>query len=127
MAYSHIPVRQGAGSCGCIRRIRVALGACWPGRQASRRPALRSGDAVQVPRRLLVRGNTSVFDREPPALARDPWPYAGAAVALIVFTPVIVWNVQHLVASLAFQNGRATGAYLQPLMPLATVAGIAVC
>ncbi|MFG1320084.1 glycosyltransferase family 39 protein [Xanthobacter autotrophicus] len=56
-----------------------------------------------------------------------PWPYAGAAVALIVFTPVIVWNVQHLVASLAFQSGRATGAYLQPLMPLATVAGIAVC
>lgn len=55
-----------------------------------------------------------------------PWPYAGAAVALAVFAPVIVWNVEHQFASLAFQGGRAAGAHLQPLMPLVSVAGIAV-
>ncbi|MFG1301746.1 glycosyltransferase family 39 protein [Xanthobacter sp. V3C-3] len=56
----------------------------------------------------------------------SPWPYAGAAVALAMFTPVIVWNVQHQFASLAFQGSRATGAHLQLLMPLVSVAGIAV-
>jgi len=42
-------------------------------------------------------------------LAR-PEPYVGVAVALLVFAPVIVWNVQHGWASFAFQSTeRAAG------------------
>jgi 4-amino-4-deoxy-L-arabinose transferase-like glycosyltransferase len=40
-----------------------------------------------------------------------PWPYAGAAVALAVFTPVLVWNAGHDWASLRFQSvGRLENA-----------------
>jgi 4-amino-4-deoxy-L-arabinose transferase-like glycosyltransferase len=35
-----------------------------------------------------------------------PWPWAAALVALAIFAPVIVWNVQHDWASLRFQFGR---------------------
>lgn len=38
---------------------------------------------------------------------RDPWPYAGAAVALVLFAPVAVWNAGHGWASFAKQGGRA--------------------
>ena len=36
----------------------------------------------------------------------SPWAWAGVAVALAVFAPVIVWNVQHDWASFTFQGAR---------------------
>jgi dolichol-phosphate mannosyltransferase len=36
----------------------------------------------------------------------SPWAWAGVAVALAVFAPVIAWNVQHDWASFAFQGAR---------------------
>ncbi|MBL8302047.1 MAG: glycosyltransferase family 39 protein, partial [Ideonella sp.] len=46
-----------------------------------------------------------------------PWPYAGAVLALAVFSPVLVWNAQHGWASFAFQGtrlsaGGSAGDYL---------------
>ncbi|MBV8879781.1 MAG: glycosyltransferase family 39 protein [Planctomycetaceae bacterium] len=35
---------------------------------------------------------------------RTPWPYLGALTALIVFSPVLIWNATHDWASLRFQS-----------------------
>ena len=53
-------------------------------------------------------------------------PWFALAVALLVFSPVLVWNAQHGWASLAFQGGRAEGLRFQPLAPLATLGGEAL-
>jgi 4-amino-4-deoxy-L-arabinose transferase-like glycosyltransferase len=37
---------------------------------------------------------------------RSPWPYLGAALALVMFAPVIVWNATHGWISFAWQFGR---------------------
>ncbi|MCW3473059.1 glycosyltransferase family 39 protein [Limobrevibacterium gyesilva] len=58
-------------------------------------------------------------------LAR-PQPYLAAALALLVFSPVLVWNAQHGWASFAFQGGRAGGASFRPFGPIATLAGEAL-
>lgn len=36
-----------------------------------------------------------------------PWPYAGVALAFLVFLPFIIWNAEHHWLSFAFQAGRA--------------------
>ena len=46
--------------------------------------------------------------REDRVWLRRPQPYAAAAVALLLASPVIIWNVQHDFASVRFQAGRAT-------------------
>lgn len=55
-----------------------------------------------------------------------PWPYAGAAVALVAFLPVIVWNQEHGWLSFAFQAGRARADGVALLGPVKTVAGQAL-
>lgn len=55
-----------------------------------------------------------------------PWPYAGGVIALVVFSPVIIWNVRNGFASLAFQSERAAAAGFHPLMAVMVVAGIAL-
>ncbi|MEI9887456.1 MAG: glycosyltransferase family 39 protein [Rhizomicrobium sp.] len=42
---------------------------------------------------------------------RHPAPYAGLAVALLIFAPVLVWNAGHAWASFAFQGERAVPSY----------------
>lgn len=37
---------------------------------------------------------------------RQPWPYAGAVLALAIFSPVIVWNADHGWVSFIFQSAR---------------------
>jgi hypothetical protein len=55
--------------------------------------------------------------------ARRPWlarpqPYAGAALALLIVSPVLIWNVEHNWASFAFQAGRGAPTHgLHPLGP----------
>jgi 4-amino-4-deoxy-L-arabinose transferase-like glycosyltransferase len=43
---------------------------------------------------------------------RSVWPYAGAAIGIVMFVPVVFWNAAHDWISFAFQFGRAgSGAF----------------
>jgi 4-amino-4-deoxy-L-arabinose transferase-like glycosyltransferase len=53
----------------------------------------------------------------------SPWPYAGFALAILLFLPVIVWNAQHDWASFAFQAGRARLQEIKPWAPFQVLAG----
>ena len=55
-----------------------------------------------------------------------PEPYVAVAVALAVFSPVLIWNASHGWASFAFQGDRAAGLRLRPLLPLQTLGGEAL-
>ena len=56
-----------------------------------------------------------------------PQPYLAVTVAALVFSPVIIWNIQHGWASFAFQGSRATaGARLHPWAPLGVLGGEAL-
>jgi 4-amino-4-deoxy-L-arabinose transferase-like glycosyltransferase len=64
-------------------------------------------------------------------LLLTPWlrrkqPYLAAALALLVFSPVLIWNATHAWASFAFQGDRALGIRIRPLMPVETLAGEAL-
>jgi hypothetical protein len=50
-------------------------------------------------------------------------PYIAAGIALIIFSPVYIWNAQHHWASFDFQAARAGGWHLHALAPLTTLAG----
>lgn len=43
---------------------------------------------------------------------RSPWPYAGGALALLVFLPNLSWNAAHGWTTVAFQFGRLEGTHL---------------
>src|SRR5690606_20800118 len=45
----------------------------------------------------------------------SPWLYAGGAIALVVFLPVVVWNAQHDWISFRFQFGRVGEWRLTPV------------
>jgi 4-amino-4-deoxy-L-arabinose transferase-like glycosyltransferase len=55
-----------------------------------------------------------------------PQPYIAAAVALLLFLPVILWNAEHHWASFSFQGERAAGTRFHPWNPLITLAGEAL-
>ncbi|MGE4482130.1 glycosyltransferase family 39 protein [Acidocella sp.] len=55
-----------------------------------------------------------------------PWPWLGVLLALLLFSPVVIWNAQHHWASFDYQGGRATGLRLRPLMPLSIWGGEAL-
>jgi 4-amino-4-deoxy-L-arabinose transferase-like glycosyltransferase len=57
---------------------------------------------------------------------RRPEPYLAAALALLVFSPVLIWNAMHGWVSFAFQGDRALGLRFRPLMPLQTLSGEAL-
>ncbi len=40
-----------------------------------------------------------------------PWPYAAAAVALLIFSPFIIWNIAHDFAHLDFIRNATSGKY----------------
>jgi hypothetical protein len=56
---------------------------------------------------------------------KRPQPYAAAAVALVLFLPVLVWNARNGWISFAFQGGRV-GGHFYPLGPLAALGGAAL-
>jgi 4-amino-4-deoxy-L-arabinose transferase-like glycosyltransferase len=58
-------------------------------------------------------------------LAR-PEPYVAGLLALLVFSPVIVWNATHHWASFAFQGDRAAGLRFRPGQPFVVLAGEAL-
>jgi hypothetical protein len=54
----------------------------------------------------------------------DPASYAAAAIALVLITPVVVWNARHGWVSFGFQGGRgAPGIGLKPAQVLAMALG----
>jgi 4-amino-4-deoxy-L-arabinose transferase-like glycosyltransferase len=53
-------------------------------------------------------------------------PYVAGCIALLIFSPVYVWNAHHQWASFDFQAARAGGWHLHPLTPLTTLAGEAL-
>jgi len=52
-----------------------------------------------------------------------PWPYIAAAIALAIFTPVIVWNAEHQWVSFLFQLGRNAESHGPRLLALAQNVG----
>jgi 4-amino-4-deoxy-L-arabinose transferase-like glycosyltransferase len=53
-------------------------------------------------------------------------PYIAGILALLVFSPVVIWNLSHHWASFAFQGARAEGLRFHPLAPLMTLLGEAL-
>lgn len=53
-------------------------------------------------------------------------PYAAIGIALVIFSPVYVWNAYHHWVSFDFQAERAGGWHLHPLASLTTLAGEAL-
>lgn len=50
-------------------------------------------------------------------MLRTPWPWLGAALALVLFSPVVVWNLQHALASFEFQTGdRVAHSRFRPVL-----------
>ena len=63
----------------------------------------------------------------PPRLAAPPRTLPRRAlIALLVFSPVVLWNATHGWASFAFQGARAAGLSFHPLAPFTTLAGEAL-
>ncbi len=50
-----------------------------------------------------------VFSRQHRHWLWRPYPYLGAALALAIFSPALIWNHQHDWVSFAFQSGRTAG------------------
>jgi 4-amino-4-deoxy-L-arabinose transferase-like glycosyltransferase len=58
-----------------------------------------------------------VLDPRGRRLLRGPWPWAGAALALGLFAPVVAWNAAHGWASFAFQTGdRIAHSHFRPTL-----------
>lgn len=58
-------------------------------------------------------------------LAR-PEPWLAVLAAVLVFSPVVIWNATHGWASFAFQGARAEAAHFRPWMPFVVLAGEAL-
>ncbi|WZO95896.1 glycosyltransferase family 39 protein [Isosphaeraceae bacterium EP7] len=61
---------------------------------------------------LLPMGTLLYILVEPSARSwlKRPGPYLAAALGLLLFSPVLIWNAEHGWASIAFQGGRAVGS-----------------
>jgi dolichyl-phosphate-mannose-protein mannosyltransferase len=55
---------------------------------------------------------------------RSPYPWAAAAIAVLLFSPVLVWNMQHDWASFRFQAVRATASHPFSLRTLGEFIGM---
>ncbi len=99
-----------AGACYCLVRVLLDpagerhAGLWWLGAGLCAGAALLSKYQA-----VLFLAGVALFLIVRPAQRRWLWraePYAGLAVALALFAPVLVWNAQHGWASFAFQLGR---------------------
>ena len=105
------------------------------------------GDAIDAPRWWVLAGaaagfaclaklhgvfslaGTGLFILSAPAhrhWLQSPWPYVAALVALVVFSPVLIWNAEHQWISFAFQAGRARATRLDLVGPFAALGGQAL-
>jgi 4-amino-4-deoxy-L-arabinose transferase-like glycosyltransferase len=67
-----------------------------------------------------------LIDRTRRVWLSRPHPYVALLAALLVFSPVIIWNAGNGWASLAFQGGRAAASRLNLFGPLITLSGEAL-
>lgn len=68
-----------------------------------------------------------IFTKEGRRWLRTPWPYLAALLALLIFSPVIVWNWRNDWVSFRFQLSHGFhGKALQPLGPIIFLLGQAV-
>jgi 4-amino-4-deoxy-L-arabinose transferase-like glycosyltransferase len=67
-----------------------------------------------------------VFSSEHRRWLRRPEPYGAVMLAVVVFSPVLVWNAGHGWASFAFQGDRALGLRFRPWLPVQVLAGEAL-
>jgi 4-amino-4-deoxy-L-arabinose transferase-like glycosyltransferase len=76
---------------------------------------------------LTIAGALLFLATEPAARRwlRRPQPYFATAAALLVFSPVLMWNARHGWVSFAFQGGRA-GGHFYAWGPLAALGGAAL-
>jgi 4-amino-4-deoxy-L-arabinose transferase-like glycosyltransferase len=66
-----------------------------------------------LPQILLV----LLADRRGRRMLRTPWPWLGVLLAIVVFSPVIVWNLDHALASFEFQTGdRVAHSHFHPVL-----------
>lgn len=78
---------------------------------------------------VLTLGGAVLFlllDRDHRHWLRRPAPYLAGILALLVFSPVVLWNATHGWASFAFQGERATGLRFRPLAPFEVLGGEAL-
>jgi hypothetical protein len=69
--------------------------------------------ALLLPQILLV----LLLDARGRRMLRTPWPWLGVLVAGALFSPVVVWNIRHGLASFAFQtSGRVQHSGLRPVL-----------
>jgi len=52
---------------------------------------------------------------------KRPWPYIGLAIAIALFTPVLVWNAQHEWVSFDFHRGRSAFETFRPIKSLEVI------
>lgn len=71
----------------------------------------------------LPRPGASGSDRATRPWLLQPGPYLAVVLAILVFSPVIIWNATHDWASFAFQGERAAGLRFRPLGPLEVLGG----
>ena len=58
-----------------------------------------------------------LLDRRGRRMLAGPWPWVGAALSLLVFSPVVIWNATHGWASFGFQFGkRGAEMQLEPVL-----------
>jgi 4-amino-4-deoxy-L-arabinose transferase-like glycosyltransferase len=62
-------------------------------------------------------------NRDHRAWLRRPEPWLAALLAALIFSPVLIWNIQHHWASFAFQGARMTGLRFRPWDPFVTLGG----
>ena len=69
--------------------------------------------ALLLPQILAV----LVADPRGRRLLRTPWPWVGAALALLLFSPAVIWNARHAFASFEFQTAeRAAASRFRPVL-----------
>jgi 4-amino-4-deoxy-L-arabinose transferase-like glycosyltransferase len=115
---------------GVIATPDTALALCWvlalhealAALEGDRRRWLGAGLAVglgllaKYPMVLIGPVFLWALVRTDPRALRTPWPYLGGLVALLVFTPHILWNAQNDWVTVRFQLGHGFASETGPLL-----------
>lgn len=67
-----------------------------------------------------------ILDRQYRRALATPAPWIAGLIALLVFSPVLIWNILNHWASFGYQGARATGLGIHPLRPFIVWAGEAL-
>lgn len=115
---------------GVIATPDTGLALCWAlalhealaALQGDRRRWLSAGVAVglgllaKYPMVLIGPVFLWALVRTDPKALRTPWPYLGGLLALLVFTPHLMWNAEHDWVTMRFQLGHGFSSETGPLV-----------